>query len=95
MKPRTKLLASVLITLAAAGGCSRQPTVPESEFGDTVRSVMNSQINDYEAAIHPNPDAVEGSDAGRLNNVVTAYRQHITKPEQVRQPIAINVSGGN
>ena len=50
-----------VITLLASG-CSRQPTVPDAEFGEAVRNVMNSQIHDVEAAIHPDPEAVEGSD---------------------------------
>ena len=83
-------IASVIVFVGSTSACS-QRTVPEQEFGAAVRSVMNSQIHDYEAAIHPNPNAVEGSDPGRLNNVLETYREHVSQPEEVRQPISINV----
>lgn len=85
------LTCSLLIPVLLAVGCSRQPTVPEAEFGDTVRNVMDSQIHDYEAALHPPPEAVEGSDPDRLNNAVGAYRNAITEPQQVQRPINISV----
>ncbi len=83
-------LASVITVATLTVACS-QRTVHHRDFGETVRGVMNSQIHDYEAAIHPNPDAVEGSDPNRLNTVLETYRDHVTKPEQVQQPISISV----
>jgi len=84
-----------LAALLIAAGCNSLPTTtePEVAFGDTVRGVMNSQIHDYDAAVNPDPNALEGSDPNRLNNVVEAYRDHITKPEEVGQPIQISVGG--
>ena len=81
----------VVISVFAIG-CSRQPTVPvpEAEFGDTVRSVMESQIADHEAAIHPNPNAIEGSDPYRLDAALDAYRQNVADPQVVQQPLIIN-----
>ena len=95
MRNPSNLIFPGLAALLIAAGCSSQPTTtePEVAFGDTVRGVMNSQIHDYDAAINPDPDAMEGSDPNRLNNVVEAYRDHITKPEEVRQPIQISVGG--
>lgn len=83
-------LTSVIAIVGSAAGCS-QRTVPDQELGSAVRSVMNSQIHDYEAAIHPNPNAVEGSDPNRLNTVLETYREHVSKPEEVQQPISISV----
>lgn len=89
------LVALSVIWLGA--GCSSLMTSdraePEVAFGDTVRGVMNSQIHDYDAAINPNAEAIEGSDPNRLNNVVEAYREHISRPDEVRQPIQISVGG--
>jgi hypothetical protein len=53
------LICPLLVAALLASGCGRQPTMPDAEFGETVRRVMESQIHDNEAAIHPNPDAVE------------------------------------
>ena len=52
---------------------------------------MNSQIHDYEAAIHPNPDAVEGSDPYRLETALQGHRQDVANPQAVQQPITISV----
>ncbi len=83
-------IAAVIAAVGSTAACSHR-TVPEQEFGAAVRSVMNSQIHDYEAAVHPEPNAVEGSDASRLNTVLETYREHVSKPEEVRQPISISV----
>lgn len=91
-----RLFLPALAVLWITAGCESlssltEPDEPDVAFGDTVRGVMNAQIHDYDAAINPNPEAVEGSDPNRLNNVVEAYREHISKPEEVRQPLEISV----
>jgi hypothetical protein len=85
------LICPLLVVAVLASGCSRQPTIPAAEFGETVRNVMESQIHDHEAAIHPNPDAVEGGDPYRLNAVLNAHREDVANPQEVRQPITISV----
>jgi len=88
------ILTYPLIVLALlASGCNRNPTIPEAEFGESVRDVMNSQIHDYEAAIHPNPDAVEGSDPYRLDSALEAHRGDVASPQEVQQPISISIGG--
>jgi len=90
MKNTFVLTGSLLLAILVATGCSRQPTVPVVEFGETVRNVLESQIHDHEAAMHPNPDAVEGSDPYRLDATVEAYRNNVGKPAEVQRPIVIN-----
>jgi len=86
------ILTYPLIVFALlASGCNRNPTIPEAEFGEAVRNVMNSQIHDYEAAIHPNPDAVEGSDPYRLETALQSHRGDVANPQEVQQPITISV----
>ena len=85
------LSCTLIIAVVLGSGCSRQPTVPVAEFGDTVRKVMGYQIHDYEKALHPNPDAVEGSDPDRLNNVLEAHRNDVTGPEEVQRPLSISI----
>ena len=87
------LTCPVLVAAVLANGCSRQPTIPAAEFGETVRNVMESQIHDHEAAIHPNPDAIEGSDPYRLEAVLNAHRGDVTEPQAVQQPISISIGG--
>ena len=85
------LTCPLLVIALLATGCNRQPTIPDAEFGESVRRVMNSQIHDYEAAIHPNPDAVEGSDPYRLETALQGHREDVANPQQVQQPITISV----
>ena len=85
-----KYTLTALLLATFVGGCSQQPTVPPVPFGETVRSVLESQIHDHEAAIHPNPNATEGSDPDRLNAALEAYRTDVGQPQEVSQPILIN-----
>ncbi len=85
------LTGLLLIATAIASGCSSQPT--DAEFGDAVRSVMEYQIHDYEAALHPPPDAVEGSDPDRLNTVIDAYRQGAGEAQAAPPPVSISIGG--
>ena len=93
MNRNITLTCSLLFVAALASGCNSQPTIPAAEFGEAVNNVMQSQINDYEAAIHPDPNAVEGSDAYRLDAALNAHRQDVTAPAEVQQPLSINVGG--
>lgn len=91
MKPKILMTCALIATAMFAIGCSRQPTIPAAEFGDTVRDVMESQIHDYEAAIHPSPDAIEGGDPYRLDAAVNAHRGDVTRPQEVKQPVTISI----
>ena len=85
------LAGLLLIATAIASGCSSQPT--DTEFGDSVRNVMEYQIHDYEAALHPPPDAVEGSDPDRLNTVIDAYRKGAAQAQEAPPPVLISIGG--
>ncbi len=85
------LACPLLIAVAIASGCSSQPT--DAEFGDAVRNVMEYQIHDYEAALHPPPDAVEGSDPDRLNTVIDAYRKGAGEAQEGPPPVSITIGG--
>ena len=87
------LTGLLLIATAIASGCSGQSTVPAAEFGDAVRNVTEYQIHDYEAALHPPPDAIEGSDPDRLNTVIDAYRQGAGEAQAGPPPVTISVGG--
>jgi len=82
---------SLLVVALLSSACSRNQTIPEAEFGDAVRSVMNSQIHDYEAAIHPDPNAIEGSDPYRLDAALNAHREDVADAQEVQKPITISI----
>ncbi len=88
------LSGTLLLAVVLSSGCSRQPTIPEAEFGETVRNVMQKQIHDYEAAIHPDPNAVEGSDVYRLDAALEAYRENVSAQEQPQRPITLSLGAG-
>ena len=87
------LTCSLLFIAVLSNGCNRQPTIPPAEFGEAVNNVMQSQINDYEAAIHPDPNATEGSDPYRLDAALSAHREDVAVPADVQQPLTINLGG--
>jgi hypothetical protein len=84
------VICQLLVAIAMVSGCS-QPTVPDAEFGSAVRNVMEYQIHDYEAALHPEPNAVEGSDPDRLNSVVETYRSSAGEAQEAPPPVTINL----
>jgi hypothetical protein len=87
------LTCSLLFVAMLSNGCNRQPTIPDAEFGEAVNNVMQSQINDYEAAIHPDPNATEGSDVYRLDAALSAHRADVAAPAEVQRPLTLNVGG--
>ena len=54
---------------------------------------MEYQIHDYEAALHPPPEAVEGSDPDRLNAVIEAHRTGEAEAQDAPQPVIISIGG--
>jgi hypothetical protein len=81
MRPLGLLIPIVL------AGCQAYPTT-EAEFGDSVRNmVRNQQI--YTGPVDTTP--VEGGDGEMLNTVFETYRSDVSQPEDVDQPIVINV----
>ena len=83
------LTGPLLIAIAIASGCSSQPT--DAKFGDAVNNVMEYQIHDYEAALHPTPNAIEGIDPDRINAVIDEYRGDVADTDAVQQPISFSV----
>lgn len=90
------LIGPLLFAVVLGSGCSSRQTVtiPEAEFGEAVRNTMNGQINDYEAAIHPDPKAAEGSDAYRLDAALGAHREDVAAPAETQRPLTLNLGGG-
>ena len=79
---KTIFLCGVICAMASAGGCASQP----APLGGTVRSVMENQIYDYEAATNPAPDAIEGGDPYRLDAALELYRTDGATPQDSQAP---------
>lgn len=91
MNNKLILIASILIVVAMTSSCSHQQSGSDAQFGEAVRNVTANQIHDYDAAVHPTPDAIEGADPDRLNTVLEAYRGDVADAKDVQQPINVNV----
>ncbi len=91
------LIGPLLFAVVLGSGCSSRQTatIAEAEFGDAVNNVMQRQINDYEAAIHPEPNAIEGSDPYRLDAALKAYRGDIAAPQDVQRPLTLTLGGAS
>ena len=83
---KSVFLGAMSCVMAIAGGCVGQPLV----IGETVRTVMESQIYDYEAAIHPDPNAVQGGDPYRLDAALNLYRTNVAEPQAIQVPFPID-----
>ena len=85
------LIGSIVIVVAMSSSCSHQRSGSGAQFGEAVRNVTANQIHDYDAALHPTTDAIEGADPDRLNTVLEAYRGDVADAKEVQQPINVNV----
>ncbi len=86
MKKAMSALAGLLI-LYVLVGCQAYPTT-EDEFGDSVRHMVRSQ-QIYTGPVDTTP--VSQGDGERLEAVLESYRTEVSDPEDVGQPIVINI----
>ena len=63
--------ASVLLL----SGCAHN-TGNKARFGDAVRHMTGEQIHNLDAAYNPDPAAVTGGHADRLNDVLDSHRNN-------------------
>lgn len=86
--PACLIAGAVLATMA---GCADTPRA-DAEFGSSVRSMVDAQTYDPEAARNPPEAAPASGDGQRLQNVVGGYRKDVARGvEDVRRDIVINV----
>jgi hypothetical protein len=87
-----KLSSAVLVTLSLGlAACVAEPTLTETNFGDSVRQMIEVQTYDPSTLTAPSTDPADSSDGQRLENVLEAYRTDVAKPAAVNEPVVINV----
>lgn len=79
-----------LVALSACGA-----TATESDFGNSVRNMVQAQQAHPEVSAAPSAEAVDGTDAGRIENVVKTYREGVTSPQQADRPVTVNIGNRN
>ena len=81
------LSAAVLITACTYS----DPVRVEQDFGKSVRNMVKAQTYNPEASRHPPVRPPEGVDGTRGNRALETYRGDVASPEEVKQPIQINI----
>jgi uncharacterized lipoprotein YmbA len=85
---RVKLSAIATLMLA---GCSTSAV--EHDFGNSMRSLQNAQAANPKAVAEPSAAAVTGVEPDYADNVLKELRENVSKPEDVKKDVVINVSG--
>jgi hypothetical protein len=83
---RTITATALLIALA---GCETNRV--EEEYGESVRQMINAQVYDATTLTNPSAKPVEGADPDMVNNAIKALREHVAAPEEVGEPMVIQV----
>jgi hypothetical protein len=93
MKTLIKIFSGLTLALALGvlTGCHTTKTATEEDFGNSVRQMSRSQTLNPSTRSLPDPDPIDVGDGDRLNNVLEAYRQDVSKPETVKEELVINV----
>jgi len=87
------LTAASLLTLTLAG-CINKPTQSESTFGDSVRHMVRSQVDDPATINTPSEDRIDETDGQVLDNVLGVYRGDVSNASDGGSlPNGINVGG--
>jgi hypothetical protein len=88
-------LSGAVLALSAAlllTACTySDPVRVEQDFGNSVRNMVKGQTYNPEASRHPPVGPPEGLDGTRGNRALETYRGDVAKPEEVKQPIQINI----
>ncbi len=92
---RGNIMKLIKITLSAfallaLSGCATTSAV-ESDFGNSVRNMVQAQQAHPDVSANPSPDAVDGTDGERAKNVLRTYREDVTTKEEVDRPISVSI----
>lgn len=74
----TSLAAFALMSIS---GCETK-TGTERDYGNSVSLMIQSQTADPNAAMLPDPNAIDTGDGQRLNTVMESYREPAPEPTQ-------------
>lgn len=81
--------AVIIVTLLAAG-CADTPS--DSDYGSSVRQMVQAQTYDPAAASNPPELAPEVTDGARLKNALDVYRKDVAKGStEVKQPVIFEI----
>lgn len=93
MNTRIALLIGVAAALAACGGSFTKPSATEADFGNSVASMQKAQTANPAASANPSTEPVTGVDPDYANAVLETMREAVSKPQEVNQPLVIQIGG--
>lgn len=79
------LISALCLTLGCA---STDATRAESNFGNSVRNMIKSQIYDPMAAQNPPKEPPLTLDGNKSEQILETYRSDVAKPEEITKPLA-------
>jgi type IV pilus biogenesis protein CpaD/CtpE len=80
-----------LCVIGALGGCST--TATQDDFGNSHKSLINAQAANPATLTAPSTATVTGTDSDYMNNVVVKFREAVSEPTEVSEPIEMVLMG--
>ena len=91
MNTTKKVYATFGLAALMLAGCSGEPTQTQTNFGASVRQMIEAQTADPSTLANPSAEPIDGTDAVRIESVLEAYRTDVAKPEAVNDNVTINL----
>ena len=91
MNTTKKVYATFGLAALMLAGCSGEPTQTQTNFGASVRQMIEAQTADPSTLANPSGQPMDGTDAVRIENVLEAYRTDVAKPEAVNDNVVISL----
>lgn len=89
---QAQILAAALLAATATVTASAYAGEPDADFGDAVRNMVDAQIQNPEAALHPPEFAPQELDGERAAAALKLYREQASKPAKTQQPLNFSLS---
>ena len=89
----TRICTLLMVTALSAGvsACANEPTATESDFGNSVRSMVMGQTVNPDAAEENRGRHADQGDGQRGEAVMDAYRDDVTSSEEASRDLVIDM----
>ena len=91
MDANNKVFAAFGVAALMLAGCSGEPTQTQTNFGVSVRQMVEAQTANPSTITNPSAESMQGTDGKRIEAVLDAYRTDVAKPEAVNESVNINL----
>lgn len=91
MNASNKLYATFGAAALVLAGCSGEPTQTQTNFGVSVRQMIQAQTADPSTLTNTSDEPIDGGDGQRAEAVLEAYRTDVTKPEAVSNDVVVSL----